>query len=90
MAGKDDSLHLTAKELAQAFSAPAWGERFPPILTVDQVAALLQLPKRTVYDWHSRGLLKGCCRKVGKHLRFFRDRLLNLLFNEGHPSRGKG
>ena len=89
MAGKDDSLHLTAKELAQAFSAPAWGERFPPILTVDQVAALLQLPKQTVYDWHSRGLLKGCCRKVGKHLRFFRDRLLNLLFNEGFPSHGK-
>lgn len=29
------------------------------------------------------GLLKSCSRKMGKHVRFFRDRLIRLLFNEG-------
>jgi excisionase family DNA binding protein len=86
MADKDESLKLTARDVANAFADPTWGARFPPVLTVDQTAELLQIPKQTVYDWHSRGLLKGCCRRVGKHLRFFRDRLLNRIFNEGlHP-----
>ena len=54
----------------------------PPVLTVDEAAALLRVPKQTIYDW-TRGLLKGCGRKVGKHLRLFRDRLLLKVFNEG-------
>jgi excisionase family DNA binding protein len=89
MAGKDGSLHLTAKELTQAFADPAWSARFQPVLTVEQAAALLQVSKQTIYDWHSRGLLKGCCRRVGKHLRFFRDRLLVHIFNEGLNPHGK-
>ena len=83
MAIKDGSPKLTADELARTFSDPQWAAKFPPVLTVDQAAALLQVPKATVYDWHSRGLLPGCCRKIGKHLRFFRDKLLLLTFNEG-------
>jgi excisionase family DNA binding protein len=82
VADNDVRLHLSAKEIAAAFSDPHWATRFPPILSVDQAAELLQVPKQTVYDWRSRGLLSGCCRKVGKHLRFFRDRLLLKLFNE--------
>ena len=83
MAIKDDSLKLTAQDVAGAFSNPTWAEKYPVVLTVDQVAALLQVPKLTVYDWRSRGLLNGCCRKIGKHLRFFRDKLLLLVFNHG-------
>jgi excisionase family DNA binding protein len=83
MAGKDDSLRLTAQDVASTFADPVWGAKFPPVLTVDQAAELLQLPRQTLYDWSSRGLLRGCCRKVGKHLRFFRDRFLLLVFNEG-------
>jgi excisionase family DNA binding protein len=83
MARTDESLHLTAKDLAAAFSDPAWSAKFPPVLSVDQAAELLQIPRQTIYDWHSRGRLAGCCRKVGKHLRFFRDKLLILIFNEG-------
>ena len=88
MAITDDNLDLTTKDLANAFSDPHWGEKFPPILTIDQAAQLLQIPKLTIYDWKSRGLLKGSCRKVGKHLRFFRDRLLLLVFNEGIHNHG--
>ena len=34
-------------------------------------------------DWRSRGMLGSCCRKVGKHLRFQRDRLIQVAFNKG-------
>ena len=78
-----DGLKLSDKEIGASFSDPLWAGNFPPILSVDQVAELLQVPKATVYDWRSRGLLKGCCRKVGRHLRFYRDRLIKLVFNEG-------
>lgn len=83
MAVKDESLRMTPRELAQAFSEPGWSAKFPPILSIDQAAELLQVPKQTIYDWRSRGLLGGCCRRVGKHLRFFRDRLLMHVFNGG-------
>ena len=53
------------------------------MLSVDQAARLLQVPKATIYDWSSRGLLRGCGRRAGKHLRIFRDRLLTRVFNEG-------
>lgn len=83
MAAKDENLRLTPKEVADATADPVWATKFPPVLTVDQAADLLQVPKLTVYDWSSRGLLRGCGRKVGKHLRFFRDRLIVHIFNEG-------
>ena len=77
------SLRLTDKEISAPFSDPLWAERYPPVMTLDQAAEMLQLPKGTLYDWRSRGLLGSCSRKAGKHVRFFRDRLLRLIFNEG-------
>ena len=50
MASKDAGLRLTATEVANAFSDPASGARFPPVLTIDQAAELIQLPKQTLYD----------------------------------------
>lgn len=85
----DVSCRLTADELAAPFQDPAWGTRFPPILNIDQAAELLQVPKQTIYDWHSRGLLAGCCRKLGRHLRFFRPNLLSLVFNKGLNENGR-
>jgi hypothetical protein len=83
MARKDESLNLTAREVTTAFADGAWATAFPPILNCDQAAALLQVPKQTIYDWSSRGLLRGCSRRIGKHLRFVRDRLIAKIFNEG-------
>lgn len=82
MAG-DESLKLTEKEISSAFADPLWAQRFPPVLSIEQAAELLQLPKATLYDWRSRGRLGTCSRKVGKRVRFFRDRLLRLVFNDG-------
>jgi hypothetical protein len=83
MARKDGGCDLTPKEVAGAFSDPRWAAAFPPILTADQAAALIQVPKQTLYSWSSQGLLKGCSRRTGKHLRIFRDRFVQKLFNEG-------
>ena len=83
MANRDESLRLSSHEVAATFGDDVWAVKFPPILSVDQAAELLQVPKATVYAWKSQGLLKGCCRRIGKHLRFFRDRLVLKLLNEG-------
>ena len=68
-------------ELATAFADPESARRFPPILNVAQAADLMQVPIATVHDWSSRGLLRGCARKIGKHLRISRDRFLRKAFN---------
>lgn len=83
MNGIESNLRLTPQEIAEAFADPIWSQRFPPILTVDQAAELLIVPKATLYDWSSRGLLADCGRRVGKHLRFVRNRLVSKIFNEG-------
>jgi len=70
-------------ELETAFANSAPEHRYSAILTVDQAAGLLQIPPSTIYDWSSRGLLRGCSRRIGKHLRIFRDRLLHKVFCEG-------
>ena len=74
---------LTAKDVAAMFADPAWAAKFPPLLTVDEAAQLVQVPKQTVYAWSSQGLLKGCSRKAGKHLRILRDKFILKIFNEG-------
>jgi excisionase family DNA binding protein len=72
-------LMLSAKEVASLFADPIWAAKFPPLLTVDQAAELLQVPKQTVYAWSSQGLLDSCKSRAGKHLRLLRDRLIQSL-----------
>lgn len=56
------------------------GGRFPPVLSASQAAEFLQIPIKTLYEWSSRGHLKGCSRRRGKRLFFWRDRLIRELF----------
>ena len=79
----EQSLGLTDREIAAWFLDPLWAQRFPPILTLEEAADLLREPQGTVRDWRSRGLLKSCCRRVGRKVRFVRDRLIKRVFNEG-------
>ena len=74
---------ISDTELATAWSDPHWISKFPPIMTVSQAAALLQISKATLYDWSSRKLLADCSRRCGKHLRFLRDRLVRFYFERG-------
>ncbi len=78
----DPPLKLTNSEISAAFANPGDADVFPPILTIEEAAALLQVPVETLRDWRSRGLLKGCSRRKGKRVRFFRDRLIQWYFNE--------
>ena len=81
-----NGLKLSEQEIKSAFAEGPWAEQFPPVLTIEQASALLQVPKSTMYDWRSRGLLDQCSRRVGKRVLFVRDRLLQLIFNEGLSS----
>lgn len=77
------TLKITQQEVTQAFSTGDWAAKYPPLLKIDQAAELLQIPKATLYQWRSEGRLTGCVQRVGKHLRFFRDRLVLKLMNKG-------
>ncbi len=76
-------LRISRDEISQAFLSGDWSSRYPPLLTVDQAAALLAVPKATIYAWRSQGKLTGCSQRLGKHLRFFRDRLIQKVMNDG-------
>lgn len=78
----DAGLKLTDKEIALTFGVPLWAERYPPVLSHEQAANLLQVPPETLRDWRRRGLLAGCCRKIGRHVRYYRDRIIKHLFND--------
>ena len=80
MDGKQN-IPLTAKEVAAAFSDPLFADKFPPILSVDQAAQLLQVPKGTIYDWSSRGRLENCSFPAGRYLRILARSLGLKLFN---------
>lgn len=71
---------LSATEISQAF-AEGNGASFPPILTAEQLAALLQISTKTLYEWIAKGRLDGAFRKRGKHILVWRDRALDIVFN---------
>lgn len=66
--------------MQQAF-ADGHGAQFPVILTVDELAVLARISKKTVYEWIAKGRLDGAFRKRGKHHLIWRDRAIDMLFN---------
>lgn len=57
-----------------------WSDR-DTIISPSQLADLLGLTVKTIYEWVARGRLDGACRKRGKHLLIMRDLALQLIFN---------
>lgn len=76
----DPAIKLTKKEIAAAFGNDAAGD-FPPILTMEQVSEMLQVPMSTLKQWKTEGRFDGCFRRVGKRVRWFRDRVIEKYFN---------
>ena len=73
---------LKPAEIASAFSTDDQRREFPAILGVPQVARLFGLRSaKPIYFWVSQGRLDGTFRKRGKRLFFWRDRLIDRLFN---------
>ena len=75
--------NISDKEIMATFCDTHWADRYPPILNISQVAEMLDIPKSTLYLWSSQGRLKGCSRKAGRRLLFFRDRVIKQIFNSG-------
>ena len=71
---------LSRDEIERAF-ADAAGANFPVILTPAQLANLLGISAKTVYEWIAKGRLDGAFRKRGKHNLIWRDCAIDLLFN---------
>lgn len=68
------------EEIQETFRGPD-GKRYGAILTIPQFAELCQMSKSTVYEWVSRGHLKGVAKKRGKRVLIWRDSAVHLLFN---------
>src|SRR5262249_52355420 len=71
---------LSKEEIARPFSG-ATGFPCPVIVSPAQLASLLGLSVKTVYEWIAKGRLDGAFRKRGKHVLIWRDRAIDLLFN---------
>ena len=74
------SRQISKDEIRQAF-AEGPGAQFPPILSVAQLAELLQISAKTVYEWIAKGRLDGAFRKRGRHHLIWRDRAIDILLN---------
>jgi excisionase family DNA binding protein len=71
---------ISKEEIHQAFVGPT-ADLVRPILSPPQLAALLGMSPKTVYEWIAKGRLDGAFRKRGKHVLIWRDRALDILFN---------
>jgi predicted DNA-binding transcriptional regulator AlpA len=80
---------LTPDEIAKAFIGKA-GDEHPVILSPAKLAALLSLSPKTIYEWIAKGHFDGAFRKRGKHIRFWRDRAIDLFFNGKNWSSSDG
>ncbi len=67
---------LTSQEMESALTG------YPPILTPDEAAAILQLKVSTLYRHVSEGRYARAVRR-GKPLRFWRDRLVQVFMMGG-------
>jgi hypothetical protein len=56
-----------------------YASKFPPLITLDQAAAIAQVPIGTIYDWSSRGRFDAFKRRVGREVRLFRDPFIRTL-----------
>ena len=57
---------------------PAVSEELAAVLTIDEVAELLRVDRKTVYSMAKRGRQPGC-RRVGRCIRVSRDAVLSWL-----------
>jgi predicted site-specific integrase-resolvase len=72
---------LSNSEIRECLSSEPWCGRFPPILTIEQTAELLQVSPAAIRKWHRCGELRCCAAKKGRDIRFFRDRVIKWFFD---------
>ena len=60
----------------------------PKVMTIDELAAYLQVAKSTLYKLAQEGKVPG--QKVGKHWRFSREAIDEWIANRDQPKRNGG
>lgn len=60
----------------------------PPVMTVDEVAIYLRIPRASVYKLAQKGKIPG--QKVGKHWRFRRETIDQWLSEAARQGQGLG
>lgn len=74
-----DGLHRGSPERVETPSSYiSHEESLPPILTLEDVAAYFDREPNTIYEWKAKGLFDNACRKRGKHLFFWRDKVIKI------------
>lgn len=74
----------------EGLSASDEAAALPPVLTVHELAALLRVDRKTVYNLITSGDLPGV-RRLGKTIRISRDAVLRWLSEgQGRVSRSRG
>ncbi len=71
---------LSKEELRRAFGSEA-GSRVPPIVSPAELADLLGMSVKTIYEWIARGRLDGSFRKARQTHIDLRDRAIEIIFN---------
>jgi excisionase family DNA binding protein len=71
---------LSKDEIKRAFSEGE-GQSVPVILTMKEACALLRVARSTLSEWIAKGRLDGAFRKRGKQNLFWRDALVDVIFN---------
>ena len=70
---------LTDDEIRKAFADS--GVSCSPFLSPKDLAQVLGISVKTIYQWIAAGRLDGAFRKRGKHCLIWRDRAIDQLFN---------
>ncbi len=63
--------------------------RLPTFLTVDELAQILRVNRKTAYEAVAKGEVPGA-RRVGRSIRITRDTVVAWLRGQGHVSRSSG
>lgn len=73
---------LTAEEIRRPFEGDG-GAAYGPVLDIDEVAELFRKGVGTIREWKAKGRLDGTFVKRGKHILFWRDKVIHAVFNTG-------
>lgn len=75
------SIALKPSEVHAALDSEALRDRYPPVCQKPQIAALLGISIKTLDEWMAHGRLDGTYRRRGKRVFFWRDRVVEIIFN---------
>lgn len=71
---------MTDNEIAKVTAE--YATKYPALISLDQAAAIAQVPIGTLYDWSSRGFLDAFKSVRGRHRRLVRDAFVRWLLGE--------